>query len=249
MSLQIHMFAALSDNYGFLLRDEGSGKVACIDTPDADTIATEIEKTGWGRLDYILNTHWHKDHAGGNAALKARFDCAIYGPIEVMKIAPLDHILAGGDLFAFGENLFDVLDLKGHTLGHIGYACKSEPVAFIGDTLFPLGCGRLFEGTPEDMWASLERIMALDKDTRLYSAHEYTLSNLKFARSLGEYAALKARGDKVEAARAVGHPTVPSRLTDEVATNPFLVYPLKEKGFDAQARRFGEIRAAKDMFS
>nr|WP_303657383.1 hydroxyacylglutathione hydrolase [Asticcacaulis aquaticus] len=245
--MQIHRLPALSDNYGFLIRDTASGKVACIDTPDAGAIAAELSRLGWG-LDYILNTHWHRDHAGGNQALKDQFGCAIYGPEEVTKIAPLDHVLTGGDRFALGETVFDVLDLKGHTLGHIGYSAPKEKVAFVGDCLFPLGCGRLFEGTPDDMWGSLQRLMALDAGTRLYSAHEYTLSNLKFAESLGTFAALDARAAWVRQQRDRGEPTVPSLLADEIATNPFLVYPLQESGFAAQAARFGEIRKLKDQF-
>ncbi|ESQ80149.1 hydroxyacylglutathione hydrolase [Asticcacaulis sp. YBE204] len=251
--LQIHLFPALSDNYGFLIRDGATGKTASIDTPDADTIATELSRLGWG-LDYILNTHWHRDHAGGNQALKDRFGCTIYGPEEVTKIAPLDHILTGGDRFALGETIFDILDLKGHTLGHIGYSAASEQVAFVGDCLFPLGCGRLFEGTAEDMWGSLQRIMALDPETRLYSAHEYTLSNLKFAESLRQtenlesFPVLEARAAQVRQQRDLGEPTVPSVLADEIASNPFLVYPLQESGFAAQAAKFGEIRKQKDQF-
>lgn len=245
--LQIHQFPALNDNYGFLIRDASSGKVACIDTPEAEAIIAALDAHGW-TLDYILNTHWHRDHAGGNEALKNRYGCAIYGPQEVLKTGPLDHVLTGGDHFVLGSTMFDVLDLKGHTLGHIGYSAPSEKVAFVGDTLFALGCGRLFEGTPEDMWGSLQRLLALDPQTTIYCAHEYTLSNLKFAESLGGFAALKARGADIRARRERGKPTVPVRLADEIATNPFLLYPLREDGFAAQAAKFGEIRAAKDRF-
>ncbi|WP_298333867.1 hydroxyacylglutathione hydrolase [Asticcacaulis sp.] len=246
-ALQIHQFPALNDNYGFVVRDQASGQVACIDTPDAEAVTAALTAQGWG-LDYILNTHWHPDHTGGNAALKDRYGCLIYGPEEVRKAAPLDQVLSGGDRFALGQTVFDVLDLKGHTLGHIGYSAPSENVAFVGDTLFALGCGRLFEGSAEDMWGSLQRLLALDPQTTLYCAHEYTLSNLKFAESLAPFPALEARGADIRARRARGEPTVPMRLADEIATNPFVVYPLKETGFDAQAAKFGEIRAAKDRF-
>lgn len=246
-ALQIHQFPALNDNYGFVVRDQASGQVACIDTPDAEAVTAALTAQGW-ELNYILNTHWHPDHTGGNAALKGRYGCLIYGPEEVRKAAPLDQVLGGGDRFALGQTVFEVLDLKGHTLGHIGYSAPSENVAFVGDTLFALGCGRLFEGSAEDMWSSLQRLLALDPQTTLYCAHEYTLSNLKFAESLGVFPALEARGTDIRARRARGEPTVPMRLADEIASNPFVVYPLKESGFAAQAAKFGEIRAAKDRF-
>lgn len=248
MSLQIHLFPALSDNYGFLIRDTMSGLVACIDTPDADTISREITISGFDRLDYILNTHWHPDHTGGNAALKARYGCEIYGPQEVTRAAPLDHVLSAGDRFALGETGFKIIDLGGHTLGHIGYVCEAEPLAFIGDCLFPLGCGRLFEGTPEQMWHSLSRLMALDPDTQLYCAHEYALSNLKFAESLGMDTTLEQAGAHIRNLRASNQPTVPTLLRDEMAANPFLRFPLEETTPSRQAARFGELRAAKDNF-
>lgn len=248
MSLQIHQFPARTDNYGFLLRDSASGLVAAVDTPDADTIVAELETSGFGGLDYILNTHWHPDHTEGNAALKARFGCRIHGPEEVARIAPLDHVLKDGDRFALGETVFAVIDLGGHTLGHIGYVCTAEKLAFVGDCLFPLGCGRLFEGTPEQMWQSLTRLLALDPETRLYSAHEYALANLAFAESLGVDAPLKAAGDRIRDLRERGLPTVPSLLKDEIAANPFVRWPLEESDFAPQVTRFAELRSAKDTF-
>ncbi|MFT4090020.1 MAG: hydroxyacylglutathione hydrolase [Asticcacaulis sp.] len=248
MSLQIHQFRALNDNYGFLIRDEKSGKVASIDAPHADTIIAELASSGFGKLDYLLNTHWHPDHTGGNAALKAHFDCIIYGPEEVARVAPIDHILSAGDRFSFGDTLFDIIDLSGHTLGHIGYVSTSAPIAFIGDALFPLGCGRLFEGTPEQMWQSFEHLMALEPDTQLYCAHEYALANLKFAESLEAYPTLETAAARIRALRDAGLPTVPTRLSDEIAANPFLYFPLKEESFAAKAARFGALRAAKDRF-
>ena len=208
-----------------------------------------LAQLGHHRLDFILNTHWHPDHAGGNATLKLQYGCTIYGPHEVTRTGPLDHVVTPGEIFRLGETTLDIISLKGHTLGHIGYVDRAGHNAFIGDTLFPLGCGRLFEGTREEMWASLLRIAALPDDTRLYSAHEYTLSNLEFAESLGVDDALKARGAAVRTTREQGGYTVPSILADEKASNPFLVYPLREIEFETQAARFGDLRAAKDVFA
>ena len=248
MSLTIDLFPALQDNYGFLLKDETSGQVAIIDAPEPRAITRRLSVLGWNRLDHILNTHWHPDHAGGNALLKKRYGATIHGPQEVTRIAPLDQVLKPGDVFMLGETRLDVIDLGGHTLGHIGYIDRAGGSAFIADTLFPLGCGRLFEGTPEQMWASLQRIADLPEDTILHSAHEYTLSNLKFAESLGGDAALVERAATIRAKRERGEPTVPSTVGEEKATNPFLVYPLREKDFAAQAAKFGELRKAKDLF-
>ncbi|CAL4866822.1 Hydroxyacylglutathione hydrolase GloB [Asticcacaulis sp. MM231] len=181
MSLIIDTFPALQDNYGFLLKDETSGQVAIIDAPEPRAITERLNTLGWDQLDHILNTHWHPDHTGGNALLKKRFGATIHGPQEVTRIAPLDEVLKPGDVFMLGETRLEVIDLGGHTLGHIGYVDRTGGNSFIADTLFPLGCGRLFEGTQEQMWASLQRIADLPEETILYSAHEYTMSNLKFA--------------------------------------------------------------------
>jgi hydroxyacylglutathione hydrolase len=245
MALKIEMFAALQDNYGFLITDEASGHTAMIDAPEPAAMLRVLDGR---KLDFILNTHWHPDHAGGNALMKARTGCLIYGPGEVRRIAPLDHELTPGDVFHLGETELQVLDLGGHTLGHVGYDSPSDGVAFVGDTLFPLGCGRLFEGTPEQMWASLTRIIALPGATKLYSAHEYTLASLSFAESLGGDDALKARGDYMRKLREQALPTVPATVAEELATNPFLVWPLKERDVAAQAKKFGELRAVKDRF-
>ena len=247
MTLTVHQFPCLSDNYGFLIRDEASGKVATIDTPDAQAILTELDKLGWS-LDLILNTHWHPDHAGGNAALKAATGATIAGPAEVTRIAPLDRTLSGGDTIALGETRFDVIDSGGHTLGHITYHDTADGVAFVGDTLFALGCGRLFEGTPEQMWESLSRVADLPDDTTVYCAHEYTASNARFALSVDDDPALKARTDQIFAARERGEPTVPTTIKAEKATNPFLRAPLLRPDAATPAQAFAEIRAAKDSF-
>lgn len=152
MSLKVDIFPALQDNYGFILQDEASGKVAIIDAPEPRAITERLATLGIGHLDYILNTHWHPDHAGGNALLKKRYGSSVYGPQEVTRIAPLDHVLKAGDVFMLGETKLDIINLGGHTLGHIGYLDRAGGQAFVADTIFPLGCGRLFEGTPEQMW-------------------------------------------------------------------------------------------------
>ncbi len=247
MALKITIFPCLTDNYGFLVQDAATGKVACIDTPEAGKIITLADSMGLN-IDVILNTHWHPDHGGGNAEVQARFGCPIYGAEEVRKRWPLDHVLKPGDVYQLGETRLDVIDLAGHTNGIIAYIDRAGGNAFVSDALFPLGCGRMFEGTPQDFWASLLRLCELPDDTVLWSAHEYTLANLKFAESLGTDAALAARAEKVRAQRERGEYTVPTTLAEEKATNPFLRYPLQENGFEAQAARFAELRAAKDNF-
>lgn len=247
MALTVHQFPCLSDNYGFLIRDEATGKVATIDTPDAEAILAELAKLGWS-LDLILNTHWHPDHAGGNEALKKATGATITGPAEVTRIAPLDRVVRGGDTVLLGETRFEVIDSGGHTLGHIVYHDAADAIAFVGDTLFALGCGRLFEGTPEQMWESLSRVTALPDATTVYCAHEYTASNARFALSVDEDPALKARAEAVFAARERGEATVPTTIGAEKATNPFLRAPLLRPGAASPAEAFAEIRAAKDSF-
>lgn len=247
MPLTVRQFPCLSDNYGFLVRDEASGKVATIDTPDADAILAALDALDWS-LDLILNTHWHPDHAGGNEALKAATGATISGPAEVTRIAPLDRVVRGGDVVLLGETRFEVIDTGGHTLGHVAYHDAADEIAFVGDTLFALGCGRLFEGAPEQMWESLARITALPDDTTVYCAHEYTASNARFALSVDDDPALKARAEAVFAARARGEATVPTTVGAEKATNPFLRAPLLRPNAPTPAQAFAEIRAAKDSF-
>ncbi len=239
MPLTVRQFPCLSDNYGFLIRDEASGRTACVDTPDADAILEQLGQLGWG-LDFILNTHWHPDHAGGNPAVAAATGAKAVGPAEVTKIAALDRTVAGGDTVALGETRFEVIETGGHTLGHIAYFDRADAVAFVGDTLFALGCGRLFEGTAEQMWASLSRLAALPEDTRVYCAHEYTAANARFALSVDHDKRLEGRAQDVFAARARGEATVPTSIGLEKATNPFL----RAGG----AKAFGALRAAKDAF-
>lgn len=252
MGLEIRQFACLQDNYGFLIRDTASGEVAAIDTPDAEAILRDLAAAGW-RLTRVLNTHWHLDHTGGNARLKAETGAEIVGPAEIRRAAPLDREVAEGDEVRLGETRLTVLETPGHTLGHIAYHSPMECAAFVGDTLFALGCGRLFEGTPAQMWNSLQRLAALPPQTRVYCAHEYTASNAHFALSVDEDPAVKLRADQVFAARARGEPTVPTTIELERATNPFLRAPQLSAGLGLEAgadpvAAFAAARTAKDGF-
>ena len=252
MTLTVRQFPCLSDNYGFLVRDEASGLTACVDTPDAEAILALLEAEGW-ELNFIFNTHWHPDHAGGNAAVKAATGATVVGPAEVTRIAALDRTVAGGDVVMLGDTRFEVIETGGHTLGHIAYFDPADEIAFVGDTLFALGCGRLFEGTAEQMWTSLGRLAALPEDTRVYCAHEYTASNARFALSVDDSPALKSRAEAVFAARRRGEATVPTTIGLEKATNPFLRAPLLAAGIGQRPgapdfEAFGAVRAAKDNF-
>ena len=252
MSITVHQFPCLSDNYGFLVRDDTTGLAACIDTPDAAAILRELAGLGW-KLDLILNTHWHPDHAGGNAEIKAATGATVVGPKEVERIgqAP-DRQVAGGDSVSLGETQFQVLESGGHTLGHIAFFDAADRVAFVGDTLFALGCGRLFEGTPEQMWDSLQRLAALPDDTKVYCAHEYTAANARFALSVDDEPAVKARTEAIFAARERGEWTVPTTIGLEKATNPFLRAPLLADRMGLAGAKdheaFAAVRAAKDSF-
>ncbi len=251
--LQIHQFPCLEDNYGFLIHDPASGATATIDTPDADEIMRQADAKGW-RITEIWNTHWHPDHAGGNAAIKAKTGAKVTGPAEVERIglAP-DRIVDEGDRVTLGNAEARVLNVGGHTLGHIAYVFDADKVAFVGDALFSLGCGRLFEGTPQQMWTSLQKIASLPDDATLYCAHEYTQSNARFAISVDPAnAALQARVAEIGELRARGQPTVPMTLGIEKATNPFLRAPLLKRAVGMENasdwEAFGEIRKRKDNF-
>jgi len=251
--IQVHQFPCLDDNYGLLVHDDASGETATIDTPDAEAILREAEARGW-RLTQVWNTHWHPDHAGGNAAIKARTGAVVTGPREVERIgqAP-DRIVDEGDAVTLGAHSARVLNVGGHTLGHIAYVFDAAKIGFVGDALFSLGCGRMFEGEPKQFWTSLSKIAALPEDFTLYCAHEYTASNARFALSVDpENAALQKRAAEITALRAAGIPTVPMRLAEEKQTNPFLRAPLLKAAFglaDAPDHEaFAEIRRRKDTF-
>jgi hydroxyacylglutathione hydrolase len=253
--LEIRQFPCLKDNYGFLVRDEASGMVATIDTPEPAAINAALAKEGW-RLTHILNTHWHPDHAGGNLLLKEKWGCRIIGPKgEAKKIPGIDETVGEGDVVALGESKARIHDTPGHTLGHIIYHFADDGVAFVGDTIFALGCGRLFEGTPQQMWSSLSKIAALPSETRLYCAHEYTQANARFALTVdGGNPALVERAKEVDALRAKGVPTVPTTVAKERAANPFL--RAKEPALAASVglngadpvEVFTEVRRRKDRF-
>jgi len=251
--LEVHQFPCLEDNYGFLVHDPASGETTTIDTPEADRILAEAAAKGW-KITQIWNTHWHADHAGGNAAIKAVTGCIVTGPAEVERIGQKpDRIVDQGDVVKLGNVEARVLNVGGHTLGHIAYVLDSEKIAFVGDTLFAMGCGRMFEGEPNQFWTSLQKIAALPDDTTLYCAHEYTASNAKFALHVDPTnAALKTRAEDVARLRAEKKPTVPMKLALEKETNPFLRAPALKAALGmagkADAEAFAEIRKMKDNF-
>ncbi|MEO9462776.1 MAG: hydroxyacylglutathione hydrolase [Marinomonas sp.] len=250
--LEIHQFECLSDNYGYLIHDPASGETAAIDTPDAKVYLAEAEAKGW-TITQIWNTHWHPDHAGGNEAIQQATGCDISGPQEVTKIAPLDTEVKHGDTVQLGAFTADVIDVSGHTNGHIALHIAEADVAFVGDAVFALGCGRMFEGEPQQFWDSLSRIKALPASTTLYCAHEYTAANAKFASHADpDNAALKDYVAEITDKRARGERTVPIGLERELATNPFLraddpILAAKWGG-TTPAETFAALRAAKDNF-
>ena len=219
--LEIHQFPCLSDNFGVLIRD--ADVVASIDAPDAKAVAAALAGKGW-RLTHILTTHHHGDHTDGNLAVKAETKCTIVGPrAEAARIPGIDTQVGQGDTFKFGTHEVRVLDTPGHTAGHISYWIPSANVTFVGDTLFAIGCGRVIEGNAQMMWQSLQKLMALPKETAVYCGHEYTQANAKFALTVEpENAALQKRAKEIDQLRAAGKPTLPTNIGLELETNPFL---------------------------
>lgn len=255
MALQVEQFGCLDDNFGALVRDPVSGETALIDAPDEEAILAAVERTGW-RPTVVFVTHKHGDHVQAIPALKERFGLTVIGPAgEADKVPGLDRAVSGGDSFAFGGETVRVIATPGHTAGHVVYHFPQSGLLFAGDTLFSLGCGRLFEETAAKMQASLAEIAALPGDTVIYCGHEYTASNARFALSIDPgNAALQARAREVDALRAEGRLTLPTTLARELAANPFLRWG------DAAIRRtlglesasaaevFAEVRRRKDVF-
>ncbi|MGI9483914.1 MAG: hydroxyacylglutathione hydrolase [Hyphomicrobiales bacterium] len=238
---EIFQFPCLSDNYGVLLHDGDANVTASIDAPEQGAIEKALGETGW-TLTHILNTHHHHDHTGANAPLKAATGCTIVGPRdEAVKIPGLDVAVGDGDTYDFGGHVANIIGTPGHTLGHITYHFGADGVAFAGDTLFPLGCGRVFEGTMEQMWASLEKLAHLPPETIVYCGHEYTQSNASFALHADpDNQDLRKRAADIDTMRAAGTPTVPTTIGEELLTNPFLRA--------GSAAKFGDLRVAKDNF-
>jgi len=246
MPLTVRLVPCLEDNYGFLLRDEESGEVASVDSPDAEPILQALDELGW-RLTVILNTHKHGDHIGGNEVLRQRTGARVIGPAEVAERTQVDRVVGDGDKVALGATEFEVIDTGGHTLGHISYFSPEAGAAFVGDTLFAMGCGRLFEGTPEQMWRSLSRLAALPENTRVYCAHEYTAANARFALTVDSSRDVAQRADIIFAARAREESTIPTTIGLERTTNPFLRAPAIRLDLEP-VEAFAAIRRAKDQF-
>ena len=239
MALEIVPVPAFADNYLWLAHDPDSGSTAVVDPGDGDAVLAAAEARGW-TIDIILNTHWHPDHTGGNLGVKGATGATIYGPAgEQARIAGIDVVLEEGDRVRIGGYEAEVWAVPGHTLGHIAFVF--EGLAFVGDTMFAMGCGRLFEGTPEQMHGSLQRIAGLPDETLLYPAHEYTLANAQFAAHVaaGE-AAVRERLDLVTQQRLRGDITLPTTVAEEKATNPFVRA--------ADVAEFARLRALKDNF-
>ena len=239
--VEIVRIPALSDNYIWLVHEPVSGETVVIDPAVAEPVLAEAENRGW-RIGQIWNTHWHPDHTGGNAAIKEAMGSTVTGPAaEAARIPTLDRTVAEGDTVSLGPLRAEVLEVPAHTAGHIAYHFPEAGLVFVGDTLFAMGCGRLFEGTAEQMHSNLQRLAALPPETKVYCAHEYTLSNARFAVTAEpDNADLAHRAAEVEAARAAGRSTVPTTIGLERATNPFI------RASSAEA--FAELRRAKDNF-
>jgi hydroxyacylglutathione hydrolase len=231
----------LKDNYAWLLRDSGTGATAIVDPADAQPVIEAIERAG-GRLDMILLTHHHADHTAGVDEVRARFNCLVVGAAaDQHRLPKLDEPVRDGDTIRLGDATAQVIDTPGHTRGQINFFFPDGDILLSGDTLFSLGCGRLIEGTAEEMFASLRKLAALPPDTLVCCGHEYTENNARFALAVDpDNAALHDFVGKVEQLRAAKQPSVPSVLADELKANPFLTAP--------DVARFASLRARKDKF-
>ncbi len=241
MPLSAQAVPMLSDNYAWLLRDEATGFTAFVDPADADACLAAVEAAG-DRLDMVLLTHHHADHVAGADAVRARYGCPVVGAAaDARRLPRLDRTVAEGDTVALGDSSLRVIDTPGHTVGHIAFFGSGNHVLICGDTLFSLGCGRLLEGTAADMYGSLRKLSALPGDTLVCCGHEYTQSNARFALHADpDNPALRARAAAVDRLREAGQPTIPSRLSNELAENPFLRAP--------DVKALAKLRAEKDTF-
>lgn len=255
MTLQIETIPCLSDNYAFLAHDPATGQTAAVDVPEAGPILKTLADKGW-TLSHVLLTHHHYDHVEGLGELLSAAPAAVIGAAaDAHRLPPLDVAVSEGDTIVIGSQTGRVLDVSGHTVGHIAFHFPDSSAVFTADSLMALGCGRVFEGTPPQMWASLSKLAALPPETIVYSGHEYTENNAKFALTVDpDNPALISRAEAISAARSKLQPTVPSTLSDELATNPFLRATdpaiqenLGMTGADPAAV-FAEIRARKDRF-
>jgi hydroxyacylglutathione hydrolase len=255
MPADTHLFVCLKDNYGVLLHDPSTGATAAIDAPEAAPIEAALAERGW-RLTDILVTHHHADHTGGIAELKKKHLCRVVAPRkEASKIQNIDVTVREGDVVQVGSMVGRILETPGHTAGHISYWFKQDKMAFVGDTLFSVGCGRILEGTPEMMWQSLVKIRNLPADTQLYCGHEYTAANVHFALSIEpKNSALRARAEEVVRLIEKNRPTIPTTIQQEKSYNPFLRADLHSvagainmEGANPESV-FATIRARKDKF-
>ncbi|WP_440959923.1 hydroxyacylglutathione hydrolase [Oceanicaulis sp. LC35] len=255
MALEIRQFPCLQDNYGYLIRCSETGETAVIDTPEAAVILEEAQTLDWP-ISAIWNTHHHWDHAGGNTAIREATGARVVAPkAETATIGHVDQPVIAGDVVTLGELTAQVIDVGGHTLGHVAYWFEEAGVAFVGDSLFALGCGRMFEGTPRQMQAGLARLRNLPPETVIYCAHEYTQANARFALSVDpDNPALQSYARRVDEWRAQGQPTIPTVLAAECEANPFLRWDddaLRARlGLQtaSDAEVFAELRRRKDAF-
>ncbi|HVV61747.1 MAG TPA: hydroxyacylglutathione hydrolase [Pseudolabrys sp.] len=255
MPAEIHLFLCLKDNYGVLVHDSESGATAAIDAPEAAPIEAALKETGW-KLTDILVTHHHADHTGGIQALKSKYKCRVVAPkAEAAKIPAVDETVREGDKVSVGKLSANVIETPGHTSGHITYWFHRDKVAFAGDTLFSIGCGRVIEGTPEMMWNSLKKLRDLPADTEIYCGHEYTAANVKFALTIEpDNPTLAARDAQVRQQIAAKEPTIPVTIGDEKLANPFLRADVPEVAAGIgmagkpAAQVFAEIRERKNKF-
>jgi len=238
--LEIVAVPVLTDNYVWLIHDSDSGETAAVDPSVTEPVIAAVEARGW-RLTQVLNTHWHPDHTGGNAGIQAATGAPITAPAEAERVSKVDRIISEGDAITVAGRHAVVWDIPAHTAGHIAYYFAEDGLIFVGDTMFAMGCGRLFEGTPQQMYANLQRITALPDNVRIYCGHEYTLANAHFAvHAEPDNGAIALRLAEVEALRAAGKITLPTTVAQERETNPFVRVTNWEE--------FANLRSDKDRF-